>query len=136
MTRRTAVSVLSAGLDLEGDVTSDGDIWVLGRFMGNLTAHKLILGRHGTIDGWIEAESVVIDGTFSGSLLSKSVLLGHSALVKADIAYDSMEIQPGAVYSGRAARIRHKEAAAVAEVTEFSPPKRARAGGARMMRGT
>lgn len=122
---RTVVSILGEGLEIEGDVISDGEVCVFGTLKGNVTARKLVLGRHGTIDGRIEAEGVFIDGTFSGSLLSKTIFIGQTASVTADITYVSMEIRSGAIHNGRATQVDRVDAVATDNVREFSVPRRA-----------
>jgi cytoskeletal protein CcmA (bactofilin family) len=105
-------SIFGPGLTIEGNVTSKGDVYVLGAFTGTVNAHKLTIEKSGAIDGNVEAESVVIDGSFSGNLTATSVSLGRTASVNADIVYVSMEMQSGAVHCGAARHVDIIEATA------------------------
>jgi len=93
-------TILSADLEVDGTIISEGEVHILGALKGNLTARKLVLGEGGKIEGKIVAESAVINGNFTGSILAKSVTLGRAASVTADIIYHSMEMETGAVYEG------------------------------------
>ncbi len=101
---RGIVSVIGADLRIEGNITTNGDVIVLGALTGTVTAHKLTVEKGGTIDGDAKAEIVVINGKFSGNLASGSVSLGRTASVNADVTYVSMEMQTGGVLRGQ---VRH-----------------------------
>ena len=70
--------VLGTDCKIDGNIISEGEVHILGAFKGNLAARKLTLGEGGTIEGKVEAESVLINGNFSGSLSAKSVVLGKT----------------------------------------------------------
>lgn len=72
---------------------------------GTVAASKLTIDKGGTVDGNVEADTVVIDGTFSGTLVAGSVCLGRTASVNANITYVSMEMHAGAVHCGQSRRV-------------------------------
>ena len=121
--RRTVPSILSAGLKLEGDIVSDGEVHVLGHHSGNIVARKVTIGDGGTVTGTIEAESVVINGTLSGRVSAHSIVLGRAAAVTADIVYVQMRVEPGASYEGYSRRVETIDTFA-AEQMQLSPPLR------------
>jgi cytoskeletal protein CcmA (bactofilin family) len=107
---RGIASVLGPDLKIEGNIVSAGEVFVLGAFSGTLTARKLTVEKGGTIDGNVEVEVAVINGTFSGHLSATSVSLGRTALVSADITYVAMEMEPGAVHCGLSRHVNSLEA--------------------------
>ncbi len=115
---RGVPSILGADCKIDGNIISEGEVHILGAVKGNLIARKLTLGKGGTIEGKVEAESAVLNGNFSGSLSAKSVVLGQTASVTADIIYLSMEMERGAVYNGHARHVNDVEIN-TGEVTEL-----------------
>ena len=120
--RRDVPSILSAGLKVEGDVVSDGEVHVIGSLSGNLTAHKLTLGEGGTLNGMVETEMAVINGRLTGRLAAVNVVLGRTAHVTADIIYVSMRIEPGAVFEGYSRRVESIETVS-SETVQLPPPR-------------
>ena len=121
--RRSVPSIPSAGLKLEGDIVSDGEVHVLGHLSGNIVARKVTVGEGGAVTGTIEAESIVINGTLSGRVSADSVVLGRAATVTADVVYVQMRVEPGASYEGYSRRVEAIDAFA-AEQIQLSPPLR------------
>lgn len=121
--RRTVPSILSAGLKLEGDIVSDGEVHILGHHSGNIVARRITIGEGGAVTGTMEAESAVINGTLSGRLSATAVVLGRAASVTADIVYVQMRVEPGASYEGYSRRVEVIDTFA-AEQMQLSPPLR------------
>jgi cytoskeletal protein CcmA (bactofilin family) len=120
--RRDVPSILSAGFKVEGDIVSDGEVHILGSMSGNLTARKLTLGEGGMLNGLVETEMAVINGTLTGRLAAVNVVLGRMAHVTADIIYVSMRIEPGAVFEGYSRRVESIETIS-AEAVQLPAPR-------------
>jgi cytoskeletal protein CcmA (bactofilin family) len=103
--KRAVPSILSPEVRIEGDLYSDGEVHILGTFSGNVSAPKITLGEEGTLNGVVETETALINGTLTGRLAAGKVHLGPAARVTADILYVAMEIEPGAVYEGYSRRV-------------------------------
>jgi len=121
--RRSVPSILSAGLKLEGDIVSDGEVHILGHYSGNIVARRVTIGDGGTVTGTIEAENVVINGTLSGRVSATGIVLGRAASVTADIVYVQMRVEPGASYEGYSRRVEAIDTFS-AEQMQLSPPLR------------
>lgn len=119
--RRSVPTILSAGISLEGDIVSDGEVHIVGHHSGNIIARKVTLGEGGTVTGTIEAESVMINGTLSGRLSATAVVLGRTASVMADIVYVQMRVEPGASYEGYSQRVDAIETFAADQIQLSSP---------------
>jgi cytoskeletal protein CcmA (bactofilin family) len=117
---RGVPSVIGPDLKMEGKIVTEGDVLILGTLTGIVCARTLTVGKGGMIDGHVEAETVVIDGSLSGSLTATSVLLGRTASVYADMTYVSMEMQSGAILSGTSRHVDCIKAAATNEQTPTS----------------
>jgi cytoskeletal protein CcmA (bactofilin family) len=107
--RRLAPSILSEGFRVEGDITCTGEVHIGGTLSGNLTAGKITIGETGTVNGTVEAETAVINGSLSGRLVAVDVVLGRASHVTADIVYCSMRIEPGAVFEGYSRRVERED---------------------------
>ncbi|HVA14144.1 MAG TPA: polymer-forming cytoskeletal protein [Stellaceae bacterium] len=103
--RRSALSILSDGFRIDGDIACSGEVHVGGTLIGNLVAGKVTLGEGGSINGSVEAETAIINGVLQGRLVAINVILGRSAQVRADVVYCSMRIEPGAVFEGYSRRV-------------------------------
>jgi cytoskeletal protein CcmA (bactofilin family) len=109
--RRSAPSILSEGFRLDGDVVCSGEVHVGGTLIGNIVAGKITLGEAGSINGSVEAETAVINGSLQGRLVAVNVILGRTAQVRADVVYCSMRIEPGAVFEGYSRRVQRENLA-------------------------
>ena len=98
-------SVIGADLTITGDLVSTGDIKVDGRIDGNITCRTLTLGEQPLLNSEIAAETVRICGTFNGQVRANKVVLTKDARVKADIAQEILEIEPGATLEGEVRRL-------------------------------
>jgi cytoskeletal protein CcmA (bactofilin family) len=103
--KRAAPSILSDGFRVEGDIVCSGEVHIGGVLSGNLTAGKVTVTEGGSINGSVEAETAVINGSLSGRLTAVNVVLGRASHVTADIVYCSMRIEPGAVFEGYSRRV-------------------------------
>jgi cytoskeletal protein CcmA (bactofilin family) len=89
-------SIIGSDLTITGDLDSTGDIRVDGRVDGNITCRTLTLGEQPLLNSKIAAETVRICGIFNGQVRANKVVLTKDAKVKADIAQEILEIEPGA----------------------------------------
>ncbi len=94
-------SIISPGLEIVGDLKSDGEIQIDGRVKGDIKGHVLTVGEQGKIDGSTVAETVQIFGTVNGRVQAKTVRLEKSARVTADITHEILTIEAGAHFEGQ-----------------------------------
>lgn len=97
------VSVIGPGMEVIGDVKSDGTIRVEGRVEGSIKAGKsVVVGRDGTVDGDIETQDVVVAGRISGTVVGESrVELKDSCHVEGDIRSRRIKLDEGGRVEGR-----------------------------------
>jgi len=97
-----ALSIISAGMRITGDIDTNGTLKVDGRIEGSVVgARQMMLGRNGAINGNVHAGEVVIGGLVQGSIVADERLeLQSSAVVNGDIDTKSIVVLEGARING------------------------------------
>jgi cytoskeletal protein CcmA (bactofilin family) len=108
--RHVPPSFIAAGVKIDGDLTSEGDIDLAGTVEGNVTAAKLTVCAGAAVNGTARAETAIINGTLNGKLAAAEVAFGKAAKVGADVTYVSLRIDEGAVFVGQSRRVESLEA--------------------------
>lgn len=99
-------SVFSSDLKITGEISSIGDIEMLGDIDGNVTARSLTVGAEGRMNGTITAETVDVRGKVDGQIAAGSFTLRAAAQVAADITYRTLIIESGAQIEGHFAKLK------------------------------
>jgi cytoskeletal protein CcmA (bactofilin family) len=97
-----ALSIISAGMRITGDLETNGTLKIDGRIEGSVVgARQLMLGRTGAIHGNIRAGEVVVGGLVDGAIVADDRLeLQNSAVVNGDIDTKSIVVLEGARING------------------------------------
>lgn len=97
------VSVVGPGMEIVGDVKSDGTVRVEGRVEGSVKAAKsVVIGRDGVVAGDIETQDVVVAGRVAGTITAESrVELQESCRVEGDIRSRRIKLDEGGRVEGR-----------------------------------
>ncbi|MHA1536105.1 MAG: bactofilin family protein [Alphaproteobacteria bacterium] len=98
-------SIVSAGLQVNGNMVSDGDIQIEGTIEGDVKSRTLIIGAEGLVKGSIVAEEVTINGMVEGKIKAKSVILHENSQVLGDITHDLLTVLAGARIEGSLKRL-------------------------------
>jgi cytoskeletal protein CcmA (bactofilin family) len=99
---RRGGTVIGNGLKIVGSVTAEGLVEVNGQVEGDLHCTSLIVSPTAQIIGSITAEQVVVDGKVEGPIQGGDVVLKSQAHVVGDIHHQSLTIEKGAYFDGRA----------------------------------
>jgi len=96
-------TIIAAGTNVKGDVSSEGTIRIDGAVDGHiLKAAGVIIGKTGKIAGDLNGESVIIGGEVSGNVVASNNLeLLSTAQVFGDIKSQTLSIHEGAVFEGK-----------------------------------
>ncbi|WP_238366253.1 bactofilin family protein [Mesobacterium pallidum] len=97
-------SVLSADLNITGNIKTAGDIQVEGTVEGDIRAHLLTIGETATIKGEVTADDVVVHGRIVGRVRGLKVRLTATARVEGDIIHKTIAIESGAHFEGSVQR--------------------------------
>jgi cytoskeletal protein CcmA (bactofilin family) len=96
------VTIIGAGVVLEGKLSSNGNIRIDGAINGDITANgNVTIGETGEISGEIKAEVISIGGRVTGSINAKEkVVLESKAVLKGDIFTKILVVEAGAIFDG------------------------------------
>jgi cytoskeletal protein CcmA (bactofilin family) len=99
---RRGRTVIGDGLKIFGNVTAEGLIEINGQIEGDLQCTSLIVSPKGRIVGHITAQQVVVNGRVEGPIEGGDVVLKSQAHVVGDIHHQTLTIEKGAYFDGRA----------------------------------
>lgn len=105
-TDRSAPSIISNTLTIEGNLKTAGDIQVDGTIQGDIESRHVTVGEKAVVNGSVFAEEIVIRGSVNGDIHAKKVHLCESARVQGDICHETISIDTGAFIEGHC---RHTE---------------------------
>ena len=97
-------TVIAEGLTIIGNVSSDGAVQVNGQIDGDLNCTSLTVSPKALINGGVKARNVVVNGRVEGPIVGQDVVLKSRAFVTGDIQAQTLSIEPGAHFEGRALR--------------------------------
>ena len=97
-------TVIGNGLKIKGDVSAEGLVEVNGQIEGDVRCTSLVVSSDARIVGSVAAEKVVVNGRVEGPIQGGDVVLKSKAHVVGDIRHQSLTIEKGAYFEGRAAQ--------------------------------
>jgi cytoskeletal protein CcmA (bactofilin family) len=97
-------SVLSADLQITGNIKTTGDVNIEGNVDGDIRAHLLTVGEGATVKGECIADDVVVNGRVIGKVRGLKVRLTATARVEGDIIHKTIAIESGAHFEGSVQR--------------------------------
>jgi cytoskeletal protein CcmA (bactofilin family) len=100
------LSVIAAGMQLEGNVQSSGVVKVSGIVLGNVSAdNQVLVAKGGRVDGDVHTREAVLDGEVMGSIIAEErVEIQASAVIRGDIVTPRLMVHEGAVLNVEVAR--------------------------------
>jgi cytoskeletal protein CcmA (bactofilin family) len=100
-------TLIGAGTRVVGDVEFKGGLHVDGTVHGNVAAPRdptasLSVSDSGVIEGWVQAPSVILNGSIMGDIYASTrVELGATAKVAGNVHYGLIEMAMGAQINGK-----------------------------------
>ena len=100
-------TLLGKAANLKGDLEFSGGLHLDGRVLGNVrsTAENggaLSVSESGLIEGNVEVTNIVMNGTVNGDMYARErLVLGGKARVNGNVHYGVIEMEPGAVITGK-----------------------------------
>lgn len=97
------VSIISAGVEVTGNIKTKGNIRIDGVVRGDVVADgNLTIGTTGNVEGSLKAESIIIGGKVNGKVSSKDKLtLEAKAELIGDLYTKILIVEAGAKFIGR-----------------------------------
>lgn len=123
-------SLISANLQIVGNLRSQGEVQIDGTVDGDVSANALTIGERATINGEIVADDVVVRGRVNGRIRARKVQLAKSAHVVGDIWHELLAIDSGAFVEGHCKRTDKPTELQEARIKPVQSAKREVGGGA------
>lgn len=101
---RSAPSIISSDLLVQGTLISQGDMQIDGTVEGDIRSVTLMIGNGATVKGEIVAEEVVVRGRVEGRIRARRVQLDATAVVVGDILQEQLTVAAGATFEGSCRR--------------------------------
>ncbi|HRO41970.1 MAG TPA: polymer-forming cytoskeletal protein [Flavipsychrobacter sp.] len=96
------VSVIAAGMQVSGDIESDGDMRIDGTVKGNVFCKsKVVIISTGKVFGDIHAVNVDVHGSVDGNITARDLLsLKANCFINGSLVTDKLQIEPNATFNG------------------------------------
>lgn len=96
-------TIIAAGVKVEGDFTSEGNIIIEGEVIGSLhTAQDLVVGDNAKISADVSAMNARIAGIIRGNVLVRDRMeVAGTSRIDGDITTRVLLVEPGAQLNGR-----------------------------------
>jgi len=101
---KPAVSIVSKGISIHGQVTGTEDLQINGELRGSvkLAGGRVTVGTDGNVAGDIEAREIIVRGELKGNLRAVDrILVGPTGRWHGDSVSPRLAIEEGAVVSGK-----------------------------------
>jgi len=99
----TGTTLVSAGTTLKGDITSNNDLRIDGKIVGNIqSSAKVVIGASGVVEGDIIGNQADIVGKVSGNVRAKELLqLRGECVVTGNLYAGKLQVEPSATFNGQ-----------------------------------
>ena len=98
-------SVIAEDILIEGNIVSQGILEFGGQIKGDITADAVVLTSTARVRGRVRARQLTVDGELQGAATALNVNIKTGARVKANFAYETLEVASGAQVDGTYKRI-------------------------------
>ena len=113
-----AISIIGAGMQIQGDIVTDGTVRVEGKIKGTIRAGKaVVLGKEAEVLGDIFTQDAVIGGRVTGTLVAESRLeLQSTCVVEGSVRAraEHLQLEEGARFNGQIEMIDGRDGGAPA----------------------
>ncbi|MHB1687467.1 MAG: bactofilin family protein [Ignavibacteriaceae bacterium] len=99
---RDAITIISAGVTIDGKLSSDGSVRIDGIINGNVNVHgNITIGEHGEISGEVKGNSITLGGKVFGSVnADEKIVLESKSILKGDLIAKILIVEEGAHFEG------------------------------------
>ncbi len=99
------MSIVGAGMTVEGDCETDGSLRIEGTIRGDVRAGRSVaIGKDGLLEGGIYTQDAVIAGRVLGAVYAESYLeLQATSEISGEIQTRRMKVEDGAMFQGQVA---------------------------------
>lgn len=102
-------SVIADGVSITGDLVGENELQIDGNVEGKIKCGRITIGKGGSVNGQIKADTVMISGSFKGKISAGTLNLSNTARVDGSLVVkDSLAIEAGAHFEGQCQRPPNK----------------------------
>lgn len=102
----SAPSIIGSDVAIKGNLTTLGEIQLDGTIEGDVRSASLTVGEHGSVQGTVIADEVIVKGTVTGQIKGRNIRLEKTAKVKGDLFHETLSVEAGAFIEGN---LTHKD---------------------------
>ena len=98
-----STTLVSAGTNLKGDISSNSDLRIDGTIIGNIhSSAKIVVGSSGVVQGDISGNQADIFGKVSGNIRAKEFLqLRGESVVTGNLYAGKLQVEPSVTFNGQ-----------------------------------
>jgi cytoskeletal protein CcmA (bactofilin family) len=98
----TVISIIGPGMQVIGELQTDGTIRIEGSVQGTVRAGKaVVVGKDGVVEGDVSTQDAVISGRVKGTLIAESRLeLQATCRIEGEVRARRMQLEEGAILNG------------------------------------
>ncbi len=94
-------TLISKGAYFKGDVKTDGNVHIDGKFEGNLVCKASIsIGKSGFVKGDIKAEKLIVSGVFEGTADCDEIEILKDGTIEGSVLVRNIVIEKGGNFNG------------------------------------
>ncbi len=94
------LSIIGEGIDLSGEVNTEGNIHVDGVMKGVIKAHEVVIGPKGDFDGEVIADILIVNGIMKGKAHIRSLHIRKDGLLQGKAKYEVIIVEAGGKIQG------------------------------------
>ena len=94
-------TVIASDVTIVGNITAKADLHVDGCIEGDVVCASLIQGPESQITGKIQTSNARLSGTIDGSIDVEELVIEGTAKIKGDVKYSNIRIEAGASLDSR-----------------------------------
>ena len=106
--KKSVPSIISADLNVLGNLVSDGTVDIDGAVDGNVKAEQATIRPNGKVRGDVTANVVHIYGEVHGVIRASSVFLYSSCRIEGIVVHQSLSVEDGAFIDGKLKRMQDR----------------------------
>lgn len=99
--RKSPPTIISADVNLLGNVISEGAVDIDGKIEGNVRARTVTIRKNGKVRGDVFADEITVYGEVRGTIKAREVSLYSSCHVEGVIMHEALTIEDGAFVDGQ-----------------------------------
>lgn len=99
--KKSPPTIISADVNLLGNVISEGAVDIDGKIEGNVRARTVTIRKNGKVRGDVFADEIVVYGEVRGTIKARQVSLYSSCHVEGVIMHEMLTIEDGAFVDGQ-----------------------------------